>query len=130
MINGYDIVFDSDADPKDVFQAAWLLTSSLWPDAVVEDANTGEHLSATFSSEVFAGVQDILIYQDAKTRDSDEEIDGEPAYLGKMIHVLADPGCATLVVNDPDEPVAKRVIQGMKAFLESNAQKSAALLSA
>src|SRR5882724_1117698 len=111
MIGGYDIVFDSQAEPEDVLKKVWLLISSLWPDAVVEDGNTGELLSVTFPLDIFADRDEILIYQDANALDDWTKEGGEPANLGKMIHVLATKGEATLVVDDPSQFIAKQLIQ-------------------
>ena len=121
MIGGYDIVLDSQVEPAEALRNAWLFISSLWPNAVVEDGETGNVLPVTSSPGAFAERTHIFIYKDEKWRKAWDEQGGEPENLGTMIHVLASPGMATLVVDDPDEPVAKQVIQDMTEYLENEA---------
>ena len=129
MIGGYDIVFDSHAEPAEVFKKAWLLILSLWPNAVVEDANTGELLPGSFPPGALGDQGSIMVYKDEDARDAWTRLGGEPENLGTMIHVLASPGCATLVVDDPDDPITKKVIQGMDVFFKNKTSAISVLAS-
>ncbi len=71
-----------------------------------------------------------MVYKDQAAFDSWEELGAEPCNHNTMVHVLASSKSATLVVDDPNEPDMKRIIQGMKTYLEGRARKSATLLSA
>lgn len=120
MIGGYDIVFESNADPEDALRTAYRLLAYLWPHAVVEDGVTGELLSAGTPFDAFSGRSAIMVYRDSDARDSWDAYEAEPINHNTMIHVLAGPGGATLVVDNPNDPIAKQVIQGMRTFLTDN----------
>ena len=117
MIGGYDINFESEMEPQDVLREAWLLTSSFWKNAVVEDANSGALLSLSASGVGFAGRSEIFIYKDIAARNAWLKQGAENANLNSMIHVLAGSGGATLVVHNPNDPIAKKLIAGMRSVL-------------
>src|SRR5215213_6539809 len=104
MIGGFDIVLDSTVEPRLVLEKALHLIVAYWPNAVVENPDTGNLLNSPSEAGACANFSGILVYKDLAYRDAWIRVGGEPENLGTMIHVLASPGMATMVVDDPNEP--------------------------
>ena len=120
MIGGTDVRIESGAEPEDALKKAFFLISRIWPNVVVEDATTGDPLSVLFPIEVFAGLKEIMVYQDAAARESWERIGADGSNSNTMIHVIALHDSVTLVVDDPNEARIRQVIQGMRTFLAND----------
>lgn len=119
MIGGYDIIYDTDVDPKKILRKTWDLVSNLWPNAVLEDGDTGVLIALPSATDAFADRDEVFIYKDLAARDSWNKLGAEPENFSTMIHVLAGPGMATLVVGDPNDPVAREVITSLADFLQT-----------
>jgi hypothetical protein len=114
MIGGHDIQFPNRAGAAADLCARAVAQVS--PDAVFEDAVTGERLRE-LTPAVDADRRELFIYFDEPSADRWEAEGFVPELENTMVHVLAEEGVATVVLDDPDSPVAVRLLGAIGSAL-------------
>lgn len=100
MIGGEDIqVTLESAPPADTVGYVLRLLRAAWPDAVVddvEDERGPRPIDAMFPARAF---HELLVYRDAASQRLWDEQGATNETNDSMIHILADDGCLTFVVD-------------------------------
>jgi hypothetical protein len=99
MIGGTDIIMPSLGGPV-ALDAAIRAISRHWPEAVYEDANTGDVLRH-YSEISFASLQQVFVYRDAEAQRIWDELGADPAVEHDMVYLLLGEKRMTAVVSDP-----------------------------
>src|SRR5258708_36281569 len=113
MISGYDIILKTTAASEFVFEQAVLIAKQVWPNAVVENGDTGSLLNPVGKdwSNDFSGLSEVMIYKDKRSRDSWDEDGAIPTNKNTMVHVIkAKSDRETVVVDDRNHPDMKTIV--------------------
>ncbi|QDV32485.1 hypothetical protein [Tautonia plasticadhaerens] len=99
MIGGTDTIIPTDAGPARMRLALKVILAH-WPDAVAEDANTGEPFS--LRPELPASLPDeLFVYQDSPTACSWEQLGPDPSLANTMLHLIRSDDNFTVVDDNP-----------------------------
>ena len=122
MIGGVDIVIPTGAGPRDAMIVSLRLIKRIWPDAVVEDADSdsGDRTVIGDGALIPEMLTDAFVYQNLEMALKWDELGAEPELADTMIHILVRDGGVTVVVDDPDLESARRFISGMRSALRMN----------
>ena len=112
MIGGHDISFPTDSSAQ-ITEGAIRIVLVFWPDAVVENAETGELLSRGL-----VGIRklpcEVLVYKNADARDSWAVNGAIPENANSMIHVICGVDSITIVVDDPSAAEMPAVLSAIR----------------
>lgn len=103
MIGGIDIHLPTRAGEASLEIAVRAIRQS-WPRSVFENSATGEWYDGFFSIP-FGEVDELFVYRDRDTADAWDTQGAVPGLANTMIHLLADPGSLTVVVDERDAAV-------------------------
>lgn len=117
MIGGVDIILSTLTSPQNAISMSLGLIGRIWPDAVVEDADSGEKSAIGDGALIPETMTDIFVYQNKEIAQKWDQLGAEPELAGTMIHVLARKDEVTVVVDDPKSEAARIFISTMKNAL-------------
>ena len=120
MIGGVDIVIPTGADPRDAMVVSLRLIKLIWPDVVVQDANSGDIAEIGGNVLIPEMMTDAFVYQNEDMMKKWDELGAEPELADTMIHILVRDEAVTVVVDDPELESSRRFISGMKSALRMN----------
>lgn len=104
MIAGSDIRIPSSAGPESMEVAVRAIRQQ-WPRAVFENPETGERYNF-FWQIPFGGLDELFVYRDETTADKWDELGAVDELRNTMIHLLADVGMITVVIDFDDAATA------------------------
>ena len=96
------------------------LIKLIWPDVVVQDANSGDIAEIGGNVLIPEMMTDAFVYQNEDMMKKWEELGAEPELADTMIHILVRNEEVTIVVDDPDLESSRKFISGMKSALHMN----------
>jgi hypothetical protein len=97
MIGGIDVRIPSIADDLSL-EVAVRAIRQVWPRAVFENGLTGERYDS-FGEIPFGEVEEIFVYRDRAAAEIWDAQGAMPEASNTMIHLIADPGWVTAVVD-------------------------------
>ena len=101
MIGGVDAIFNVWIEPDEALDVCTRLITEHWPDAVLENAITGEQY-AGYAGIPFKLVTELMVYRDRTAFESWQRLGADPSNADTMVHLLAcGQGEVTAVVDDP-----------------------------
>jgi len=100
MIGGHDISFRIESSIQ-IVEGAIQIILTFWPDAVAENAETGELLDRDFVG-VREAPSEVLVYKNADSRGSWSSNGAIPENANLMIEIICGTDSITVVVDDPD----------------------------
>lgn len=116
MIGGKDVVLTNPHEPEFALQEVFRRALQVWPQATVEDADTGLLLNLVQDTP-FAGLREIMIYKDQRARDKWERLGAISTNLNTMIHVIVDWDCLTLVFDNDHNEDSQTIIKAVKRLV-------------
>lgn len=108
MIGGVDIPILTGAGELSLV-AATRAIRQYWPSAVFEDSATGRRYPSYWDTP-FDQMEEVFVYRDAAAADLWDTEGAIPQAHNSMIHLIADEGLTTVVVDDPDDLVMKIIV--------------------
>jgi len=120
MIGGVDIVIPTGASPRDAMVVSLRLIKRIWPDVVIEDADSGEKSVIGGTELIPEGMTDVFVYQNMEMAKKWDELGAEPELIDTMIHILVRQDEVTVVVDDPNSKMSRLFLSGMKSALRMN----------
>ncbi|MBT3201434.1 MAG: hypothetical protein HN350_16155 [Phycisphaerales bacterium] len=122
MIGGVDIVIPTGADRRNAMVVSLRLIKRIWPDAVVEDADSdsGDKTAIGGGALIPEMMTDAFVYQNSEMALKWDELGAEPELADTMIHILVRNEEVTVVVDDPELESAQKFISGMRSALRMN----------
>ena len=119
MLGGDDIVLAAwDMAPQEALATATRQVIREWPTAVLQDGGTSRRF-AQFREVPFNRIRELMLYRDEAAFRSWRDEGAVPANAHSMVHLIADPGELTLVVDDHTEPFTARLIASIRGLLDS-----------
>ena len=114
MIGGDDIRLPSMAGDSSIVVAVRAVRQA-WRQAVFENALTGARYN-DFSQIPFGEIDEIFVYRDSAVADEWDASGAVPELYNTMIHILADEGFITVVVDERNATM-ERIIEAIKSGL-------------
>ncbi|MEX0718499.1 MAG: hypothetical protein WD066_18040 [Planctomycetaceae bacterium] len=111
MIGREDVEIQTFADGSTALEVCLRVLLDTWPDACVEDGETGARYRSTWDVPL-GKTTELLVYQDERTAKKWDELGAAPELHDTMVHVLFDPGYVNVVVDDPGS-------EGMSCLLDA-----------
>ncbi len=100
MIGGIDVQIPTRCGPVST-EVAIRAIRQRWPQSEYENGLTGERYRE-FSQIPFGDIEEILVYRDCTSADRWDAEGAIPSLRNTMIHIIADPGLVTVVVDERD----------------------------
>lgn len=125
MIGGTDFIIQV---RQEIVALDWAVRAitRLWPNLVLEDADTGEVLPA-YQYISFTGRKELLAFKDQKSAKLWDEIGVDPSLAGTLVHFLLSPGELTVSVDDKPPPEIKSFVDSLRSSLYKDLFASVAL---
>jgi hypothetical protein len=98
MIGGIDIQLPTRAGDSAV-EVAVRAVRQHWPHAVFENGDTGDRYDH-FWQIPFGKLDEIFVYRDSEAADGWDADGAIPALYNTMVHILADEGMITVVIDE------------------------------
>lgn len=118
LIGGVDIVIAKPAvPPSNALEAIVRHVLRHWPGAVLEDGSSGA-VFPEFRAVSFARLREIIVYKDARSRQSWQALGADPSNANTMIYVIAEASRVTLVVDDPAHATCATIIREVRDLLD------------
>jgi hypothetical protein len=117
MIGGIDIRIQTRAGPISTEVAVRAIRQK-WPHAEYENGVTGERYSQ-FSQIPFGAIEEIFVYRDVASADLWDRKGAVRSLYNTMIHLVADPGLVTVVV-DLRDAAMEDIIAAISSALGDN----------
>ena len=114
MIGGIDIRIPTQAGRSTV-EASVRTIRQLWADPVFENGLTGERYES-FWDVPFGQIEELFVYRDAQAADQWDAMGAIPELSNTMIHLIADPGALTVVV-DEQNAEAESILAAIRSAL-------------
>ena len=105
MIGGIDIAIPAQNVDSSLVAAVRAILQ-YWPRAVFENGTTGQRYNR-LPDIPFGRLQEIFVYRDAPIADAWDAEGAVPELYDTMVHLIADDGRITLVVDSTDGPIAE-----------------------
>lgn len=118
MIGGVDIPIATEAGESSLVVAARAIRQH-WPHAVFEDGLTGRRYPSYWDTPLDR-MEEVFVYRDSAAADLWDAEGAVPKALNSMIHVLADEGLTTVVVDDPQDPAMKTIVAAISSGLRDD----------
>jgi hypothetical protein len=128
VIGGTDIIIPV-RNENDALAWAVRAITRLWPNAVLEDADSAEVLPQ-YPSINFQGRREILAFRDQKAADQWDELGADPSLGGTLVHFLASQGALTVSVDDVPPAQIGSFVEALRSSLRQDIFASDALLEA
>ena len=87
-------------------EVAARIVRQFWPNAIFENGLTGDRYES-FTDIPFRETEELFVYRDVAAADAWDAEGAIPSLYNTMIHVIADPGYITIVVDEKDELVQR-----------------------
>ncbi|CAN5915844.1 hypothetical protein BH23PLA1_BH23PLA1_23750 [soil metagenome] len=116
MIGGQDIIIPTYGGKASLDHCVRIIHRS-WPEAVFEDAETGDRTS-DYSQLSFARISEMIIYREHDVMESWDRTGAEPDLTNTMIHLLINENFLTMVVDDASDAYISRLIDALKGSLQ------------
>ncbi len=100
MIGGIDIEIPTKAGDLSVVVAVRAIRQK-WPRAVFENGLTGDRYNK-FGEIPFGSLEEIFVYRDSEAADAWDADGAVPELSNTMVHIIADEGMLTVVVDERD----------------------------
>lgn len=104
MLYGHDVIFSCLEAPEFILEEMFRIVRSVWPMAVIENANTGELIDAkTFDflkDNIYLGIKEVMIYKSSTYLESLNKNGPMHENVNTMIHISIRCVEVTLVVDD------------------------------
>lgn len=117
MIGGQDIEIPT-AQGSCALDFAARAVRERWPDAVFEDAQTGE-LFADYSDLQLVRTTEIFAYKDKLAKSKWDELGADESLVGTMIHILQSGSRITLVVDSEPSGEVLSLVNAIQDGLRS-----------
>ncbi len=114
MIGGVDISIPTRAG-KWSMEVAVRAIRQHWARAVFENGLTGDRYDH-FWEVPFGEIEELFVYRDAQAADAWEEHGAIPEFTNTMVHLLADDGTITAVIDERDvntERILEAIASGL-----------------
>ena len=114
MIGGTDVPIPTRAGDWSMEVAVRAIRQH-WPRAVFENGLTGDRYDQ-FLEVPFGAIEEIFVYRDAEAADAWDEHGAIPELSNTMIHLLADDGTITAVIDERDtstEQILEAIASGL-----------------
>jgi hypothetical protein len=115
MIGGIDVHIPTKAGALSLELAARAIRQR-WPGAVLENGTTGQRYES-FAEVPFEGLEELFVYRDPDAADLWDAEGATPAATNTMVHLLADEGTITAVV-DERTPEMEAILTAIRSGLE------------
>ena len=113
MIGGEDIIIQlPGVAPSAAMPAAVRYVLDRWPAAVMQDGDTARRFDS-FAGMDFGRLREVFVYRDEHAFQSWEQLGADPTNANQMIHLLADPGQFTIVVDDLKDVGSASIVRGL-----------------
>jgi hypothetical protein len=123
MIGGRDIVIPTTRGAE-ALELAVRAVRRLWPQAVLEDAVTGENLGS-YPEISFAGREEILAFADSASAKLWNEIGPDPTLNGTLLHFILSEGQLTVVIDASPPPQIVRFVEDLRRDLMKHLEQGA-----
>ena len=123
MIGGCDIVLNSSYLTEDLIHHAAAAILGIWTEGVIEDAGVENKLLKL--PELLGGnYKEVFVYQDIDAHASWTRHGWTRNNCTSMIHLLAyfDTGTLTCVLENPDNPELKSIIEAIQIMISKREQ--------
>jgi hypothetical protein len=114
MIGGIDVRIPSQAGGLSL-EVAVLAIRQVWPEAVFENGLTGERYDP-FAEIPFGEIEEIFVFRDPASAAIWDAEGAIPEASNTMIHLIADPGWVTAVVDERTDDM-NEIIGAMESCL-------------
>jgi hypothetical protein len=118
MIGGVDIRIPTGAGESSLIVAARAIRQ-YWPHAVFENGSTG-HRYQSYWDTPLDQLEEVFVYRDLAAADVWDAEGAVPAAINTMIHVIADDGLATIVVDEPQSAAMKTIVAAITSGLQTD----------
>lgn len=113
MIGGEDIIIQLlGVAPSATMPAAVRYVLDRWPAAVMQDGDTARRFDS-FAAMGFGQLREVFVYRDEQAFQSWERLGADATNANQMIHLLADPGQFTIVVDDLEDVSSASIVRGL-----------------
>jgi hypothetical protein len=116
MIGGRDIIIPTTRG-SEALDIAVHAVVRLWPDVVLEDAESGESFRR-YSDIRFAGRREILAFRDPKAATRWDELGAVPSLDGTLIHFLLTESGLTVAVDASPTPQVEQFVEDLRRSLK------------
>lgn len=120
MIGGTDVIIPTRAHPAASLDFCLRTILKDWPQAVLEDALTGE-IFDDYNSASLRDRSELFVFRDKAVAREWEARGAEPGLENTMIHILLSDGHLTLVVDDPSEASVNGILNAVRDGLRNEA---------
>jgi hypothetical protein len=127
MIGGIDVRIPTKAGGLSLEVAVRAIRQT-WPEAVFENGLTGERYE-TFADIPFGEVEEIFVYRDPASAALWEAEGAIPEASNTMIHLIADPGWITAVVDERTDEM-NEILAAIESGLTDDSWHRPAILGA
>lgn len=111
MIGGEDIVIETFDQPTPaVLDLVVRSIRRRWPGAVVQDGTSGTRFPS-YISLPFGQVSELFVYRDELSFETWTRTGSDAENENAMIHLIAEDGALTLVVDDSGDPTMASIIE-------------------
>jgi len=118
MIGGRDVIIPTRRGP-DALDLAVRAVCRLWPDAVMEDAITGEGFRR-YRDISFAGRSEILAFRDPHSAAAWDKLGADPSLDGTLIHLLLSDAGLTVAIDASPPPEVTSFVEGLGQSLRQD----------
>ncbi|HXE55254.1 MAG TPA: hypothetical protein VN541_19680 [Tepidisphaeraceae bacterium] len=115
MIGGRDVIIPTTRGTVALELAVRSITH-LWPDAVIEDAESGETLQQD-SDIRLADRHEILVFRDPKAAELWEQLGPDPSLDGTLIHFLVSDTDLTVAIDATPVPQVEAFVEALRESL-------------
>jgi hypothetical protein len=115
MIGGRDIIIPT-MRGTEALDLAVRAVVRLWPDVVLEDAESGESFRR-YADIRFAGRHEILAFRDPESARLWDELGAVPSLDGTLIHFLLTETGLTIAVDASPPPRVELFVEGLRRSL-------------
>lgn len=115
MIGGRDVIIPT-ARGTEALDLAIRAVTRLWPDAVLEDAETGESFRR-YDEISFANRCEILAFRDPDSATRWDKVGADPSLRGTLIHFLLSKRDLTVAIDDSPPAQIEAFVQALRRSL-------------
>jgi hypothetical protein len=122
MIGGHDVIIPTTRGAE-ALDLAVRAVKRFWPQAVLEDAVTGQDLGH-YPQISMASREEILAFRDAASAELWNEIGADPTLAGTLLHFILSEGALTVVTDASPPPQIMRFVEDLRRDLMEHLQRS------
>jgi hypothetical protein len=128
MIGGIDIPIRTRAAESSLIAAVRAIRQ-YWPEAVFENGSTGERYQSYWDTP-FDSLDEVFVYRDSGAADIWDSEGAIPAAYNSMIHLVAEEGLTTVVIDDLEDRAIKEMVEAIRSALDNDILNTVAELEA